>query len=131
MKTCPNCNEVNGDGRSECWKCHTPLKESDRYYKICPKCNEVYTMKATRCKVCDGDLRVCDSHMSTYDDNTSGGEKWQYVIAVLFPLIGIILGCIYLGRQDDNKGKNLLILSIILMIVYGILSSIFFFMALS
>lgn len=38
----------------------------------------------------------------------------MYVISVLIPLAGIILGCINIAREEDDLGKSLIITGVIL-----------------
>lgn len=37
----------------------------------------------------------------------------MYVVSVLIPLVGIILGCIYIAREEDELGKSLIITGVI------------------
>ena len=53
----------------------------------------------------------------TYDSGT-GSNFWMYVVAVLLPLIGIILGLIYLARKEDSVGKNVLITAIVAGVIW-------------
>ena len=53
----------------------------------------------------------------TYDSG-NGPEGWMYAIAILLPMIGIILGLIYLARKEDSIGKSLLIAAIVANIVW-------------
>lgn len=50
-----------------------------------------------------------------------GTPRWAYVVAILLPLIGIIMGLIYLGRREDDIGKTMIITSIIASVVWAIL----------
>ena len=78
-------------------------------------------MKEERCKQCDEELAVCARGLPESHGGSQGGEHWQYVLSVLIPLAGIIMGCLYLGRGEEEKGKNLLILSLILAPVFSLL----------
>ena len=123
MRTCPKCNELNGDNRTECWKCKTSLGPVDQYKKICPKCGFIYSQKSETCEKCGGRLGVYDN---TFINTKKSGDSdsWMYVVSVLIPLIGIILGCIYIARGEDELGKSLIItgvISNILVLVIGIL----------
>ena len=42
----------------------------------------------------------------------------MYIVAVLLPLIGIILGLIYLARKEDSVGKNVLITAIVAGVIW-------------
>lgn len=50
----------------------------------------------------------------------------MYAIAILLPIIGIILGLIYLARKEDSIGKSLLIAAIVANIVWVALSFLIF-----
>ena len=138
MKTCPKCEELNGNNRTDCYKCHTPL-DSEKQYKMsypavnaqykkkCPKCKRIYSSKEDVCPKCYEPLQVYNEKWSTQtpynpyaragkDRVASSGNTGLYVLSALIPLLGIILGCIYIGRREDSLGKGL--------ITTGILSSI-------
>jgi len=113
VKTCPKCNELNGENRTDCWKCKAPLPNVISYKKICPKCRLIFTQKA---EYCDS----CGSRLSVYSDeslSSSNGGCWLYIVSVFSPLIGIILGCIYIARKEDDLGKSLIITSILSSII--------------
>ena len=67
MKTCPNCGEVNGVDRRDCWKCHTQLSGSwreeaekrDTLTKICPSCKMRYPENKRECDCCYVSLERC------------------------------------------------------------------------
>ena len=52
---------------------------------------------------------------------TNSDGCWMYVVSVLIPLVGIILGCIYIARREDELGKSLIITGVISNIVAIIL----------
>ncbi|MDD2503294.1 MAG: hypothetical protein PHP79_05425 [Clostridia bacterium] len=45
----------------------------------------------------------------------------MYIVSVLIPLVGIILGCIYIARREDELGKSLIITGVVSNIVVVIL----------
>lgn len=53
----------------------------------------------------------------TYESG-SGAQFWMYIIAVLLPLIGVILGLIYLARKEDDIGKSVLITGIVAGVIW-------------
>ncbi len=113
MKTCPNCNELNGNNRTDCWKCKASLRPVDTYRKTCPKCGLVYSQRAETCEQCGGRLSVYDDSSHSTSSNSGNGGCWMYALAILFPLFGIILGCIYIAKSEDELGKSLIITSIV------------------
>ena len=44
-----------------------------------------------------------------------------YIISFLFPIIGIILGIVYIKKDEDELGKSLLIFSIVFLIIFSII----------
>ena len=121
MKTCPKCGELNGENSTQCFQCGTHLKVS-AYQKICPKCKQIYRADQEYCDNCP------DTTLSVYmpDDpcEKGGSVTWMYVVGFLFPLIGIILGIVYIARREEELGKSLLLFSIFAPIVVGIVLGI-------
>ncbi len=122
MKTCPKCGELNGNDREDCFKCRTSFPKTPAYRKICPKCGALYHPAKELCEDCGVRLSVYSPGQTTYAD--SGARWWHYALAILFPLFGVILGCIYFGRGEDDLGKTLIttsVVCVIIQIVLGIL----------
>ncbi|MEG6614115.1 hypothetical protein V6C42_14805 [Pseudoclostridium thermosuccinogenes] len=70
--------------------------------------------------------------MSVYSESSGYGTSysdnsgcWMYVVSVLFPLVGIILGCIYIARREDELGKSLIITGVISNVVMVLLGIMF------
>lgn len=117
MKICPKCGESNGTNAPSCFKCGCVLPAELGYMKICPKCRATYHARATTCENCHVPLAVY-SDQSTACAST--GEKWPYVIAVFVPLVGIILGLIFIAQRRPD-GPSVLITGIVGPIALGIL----------
>ncbi|HOL22081.1 hypothetical protein [Acetivibrio saccincola] len=113
MRTCPKCNELNGENRTECWKCKTFLGAVDTYKKICPKCGLIFSQKTENCDKCGERLSVYSESANFKTSNSDNSGCWMYVVSVLIPLVGIILGCIYIAREEDELGKSLIITGVI------------------
>ena len=120
MKTCPKCKELNGDTRTECWKCKTFLGVVDTYKKICPKCGNTFLAKAENCDKCGVRLSVYSESYANAGSDNSG--CWMYVVSAIIPLVGIILGCIYIARHEDELGKSLIITGVVSNIIMVVLS---------
>lgn len=125
MRTCPKCGETNGSTQTKCFKCGADLGPVDSYKKICPKCGLVYGPKSEKCEKCGERLAVMADRpavpaqqKSTSKDYMDG---WLYVVAILFPVVGILLGCAYIIRHDDSVGKRMIILSLVFTVLWGIL----------
>jgi|BioPla2DNA2_1021312.scaffolds.fasta_scaffold59723_2 hypothetical protein len=112
MKTCPKCNELNGNNRTDCWKCQADLggeKESIRKYKkICTKCGYIYSQKKETCDECGKILSVYskehDDTGSYGDSGNDGGKKFG--LAVGIPIIVMILGLIFISIIKDETTFN-------------------------
>lgn len=126
MRVCPKCGEINGDNNTECFKCGALITASNSYQKICPKCKTIYPAKTVTCETCGGLLAVYSSsaykHLTT--NVRESPTRWMYIVAILLPLIGIIMGLIYLGRREDDMGKTMIITSIIASVVWALLGFI-------
>lgn len=124
MRKCPKCGELNGDNNTSCYKCGAAIGPVSSYQKICPKCKKIYSDRADTCEDCHIPLTMYTKNL-TYDSG-NGPEGWMYAIAILLPMIGIILGLIYLARKEDSIGKSLLIAAIVANIVWVALSFLIF-----
>ena len=51
-------------------------------------------------------------------------ETWMYIIAFLIPIVGLILGCIKVGKGDSKGGRNLIITAIVSFVLYSIVVSV-------
>ena len=109
MKTCPNCGEMNGEANDKCYKCGADLSQISGERRCCPYCNEIYSPKVETCPKCERPTVVFDPF--TMKQTYNGGsdvETWMYVIAFLIPIVGLVLGCIQVGKNDKTGGKNLI-----------------------
>lgn len=124
MKKCPNCGEMNGDDRVSCFQCKTALGGPPQgYHKICPKCGKVFDFKAEACAYCGEHLQVYmqaapapaqvpAAPMQGYRSEPEP-KAWMYVVTVLFPLFGLLVGAAYIARGDDREGRSFLATAII------------------
>lgn len=126
MRTCSTCNELNGKNRSYCYQCNTFLGAVDQFKKVCRNCGSIFEQKVDRCNKCGIQLSVYSGDTYDHIQETNDGEMWMFVLAVLIPLLGIILGLIYIVRKEDDLGKSLIITSIVSNIIIGILLAIIF-----
>ena len=125
MKQCPKCGELNGDKNERCYKCNEYLGKSAVTKKICPKClTTYYDSELDFCPKCHERLKDSDS-VSTA--SYSGGSYrvnvpvWAYIVSFLLPMVGIIIGLIYLARGEDGVAKRLILFSVIVSVVAAFL----------
>ena len=125
MRICPKCGETNGNNLTKCFKCGANLGSVDSYKKICPNCGLVYGPKSETCEECGERLSVvADRPAVSFQQKPASKDymdTWLYVVAILFPVVGILLGCAYIIRHDDFVGKRMIILSLVFMVLWGIL----------
>ncbi len=109
----------------KCFKCGADLGPVGSYKKVCPKCGLVYESKSEKCDKCGERLAVLDDRPAVTTRQKSASKDymdgWLYVVAILFPVVGILLGCAYIIRHDDFVGKRMIILSLVFMVLWGIL----------
>lgn len=147
VKHCSKCNEDNVYSANICAKCGNSLTDAVVYGSkskdiieirdTCPDCNEKIKPGARNCSNCGSFLAKThtSSGRATYRQsynysNISGSTKALLIIAtILFPIIGLILGGVYITSDDYEKhdlGVSLLILGIIMAIVGIIIGVIYY-----
>lgn len=134
MKHCPKCNELNGDESTICFKCKTQFPgsgRSDNYKKICQKCGLTFGSSAVICSSCGAGLSVVSSSYSNggrSSSSKSSGESnvWLYIVSIIIPFLGIVLGCIKIAKDEDDLGKSLIITGIVSNVIGVIISAIYF-----
>lgn len=122
MKTCPKCGELNGDNNTICYKCKNDISDITTVRRYCKYCKEIYTPRTKECPKCGMPTIEYDPiNMSQVHNRKNAVEPWMYIIGFLIPIVGIVLGCIQVGKDDKTGGRNLLILSIISAFIYVII----------
>ena len=92
MKQCSNCQCLNADMAEHCEECGAKL----------PSYIESFEKKKAK-------------------QHSGNSNAWMYILCFLFPIIGLILGFIQLGKGNDNDGKALIIMSVIVSIISGLI----------
>lgn len=121
MKKCPKCGEGYADTTIKCNDCDIVLptnKVASKTKKICPKCGNIYIGK-NKCPDCD---TVLSENLDMYSPveysyESYGPGLFLYILAVLIPLVGFIIGVAYITGGNEDKGKPLIITSIITVFV--------------
>lgn len=95
---------------------------------VCPMCDGENPSTNQVCQYCSYEFKEKDYFRQPNDgtdtsaaQDSDGGSKGLYVIAFLLPIVGIIMGLIYIGKNEDELGKSLIIFSILVPIVVGII----------
>lgn len=119
MKICSHCGESNADDRNDCWKCGQPLTYCAEK-KFCTSCHNTCITQNDICPICGGKLV---SFLDT--ENQEKAEKQTsdaplFIIAILLPVIGLIIGLIQLAK-DKKNGASIIIFSIVAAAVYYVI----------
>lgn len=109
---------------------------------LCPKCDGANPFENDTCCFCGYKLDKRKYYSIEFYQNDDSGEivaqeeensssyTFQFVISLLIPLVGFILGSILLGKDDEykkSKGKTCIILGIVSTVICAILNSIAIF----
>ena len=132
--TCPRCGEWNGKNRTTCFKCGATLENPlENYQKICPKCRKVYSKETERCPSCGVSLGVHSQEAQKQveeSDRAQGGEWGSpvlFIVAFLFPPLGVILGLVKGVFGKVQTCCALILISIVGSAVWGFLTWVFTF----
>lgn len=85
----------------------------------CPKCDGINKSSNIKCDFCGYEFKR-DDYLEQQDDNNSS-NMGLFIIALLLPIVGIILGIVYIAKDNDNLGKTLIIFSIVVVIIFSII----------
>ena len=134
---CPNCESHNAKPYCNDCDCSIPnssfIEEEETIIQqkiICSACGRAVEGKRTNCPHC-GELllkgtsyKTSFSNGSSSHSHASGSYIVHYIISVLIPLAGFIMGAIYLTKKDESHvGVTCIILGFISFAVsYAILS---------
>jgi len=84
---------------------------------ICPKCDGVNKSENDTCDFCGYKFKDKDyTNKNEEDEKTS--NTILFIISFLMPIIGIILGIIYIAKDEEDFGKKILLFSIIISIIF-------------
>ena len=102
------------------------MTDNEKETKICPYCAEKIKEEAIKCK-------HCGSQIEKDIKNLKASQHESYatftLLALILPLIGLILGAVYLSKDnklDKKLGEHTLAISILFMIIWPIVWYLFF-----
>lgn len=79
--------------------------------KTCPKCGEENSDYSTQCFKCYTTLNPNISH-----------DYALHVVSFLIPWAGIVIGCVYISKNQDEYGKSLIITATVSVVVTVVLA---------
>ena len=124
---CPSCNSrCNQPYCNECERTipsnsyvEVKTKEIEKEH-YCNYCGSKVVGNKTNCPYC-GELMFKGSNDKKY--HYSNSYFLNYIFSILIPLVGIIMGAIYLTREDEKDvGAICILLGIISTIIYSIIA---------
>jgi transcription elongation factor Elf1 len=99
-----------------------PKKRPEKFN--CPKCGAQNKSTNIMCPYCEYKFKEQDYFNIATDDNinvenskNNNSNTALYIIALLLPVVGVILGIVYIAKDKEELGKSLIIFSIIVFIV--------------
>jgi len=145
-KVCSKCGEINPGNSAHCNSCYTSLKDATikedvtsreniiiKRIKKCSNCGKENKLNAYNCVHCGNILAKGSSEINTnthtnYKSSQSNNSGcFVYIISLLIPLVGFIVGAIWLASDDYDKntqGKTCIILGLVSVVLSGIMFAI-------
>lgn len=96
---------------------------------ICPICKDIYPNGTVRCPICSFRLEVYEEpSISSYgfSEEHDKSEIWPYIVSALIPIVGLIVGLVFIGQQRQ-EGPSTLGVSIVAGIIWAIIGGLMFF----
>lgn len=73
--------------------------------KVCPRCAETVKAAAAVCRYCGFDFEIPAEKQAPGQDDASENLAFAgYILAILVPFIGLIVGLLLLGRGRSKAG---------------------------
>jgi predicted RNA-binding Zn-ribbon protein involved in translation (DUF1610 family) len=141
---CPNCGYENPEGASFCNFCGksvvptpaAPSPQPSSYQPIstpsavegarqCVSCGRSIPWTANVCPYCGHDYRVPVYGYPQQETLSTGMRALFYIISILIPIAGIILGIIYYVKPDPDLkrvGRNCIIIAVVVWALAAIMA---------
>lgn len=87
----------------------------------CPKCDGINKSSGKKCAFCGYNFKRNDYFNGKDIQEYNHSNAVLYIISFLFPIIGIILGIVYIKKDEDELGKSLLIFSVVFLVIFSII----------
>ena len=113
MVTCAKCGVENPDEANTCRMCGNTLGTGMRH---CVSCGRSIDWNVNVCPYCGHDFRIVMQDAAKKTMST-GIKVLLYIVSILIPIAGIVIGIVFLLRDDPEEkrvGKICIILSIVM-----------------
>ncbi len=130
MVKCDKCGTENADGSTTCRQCGNPVGWQVRH---CVSCGRSIPWGANVCPYCGHDYTTAPLGQLAKERMGTGLKFVLYIVSILVPIAGIIIGAVFLMRDDPDEkrvGKICLIIGIVMTVVSIGLSALLYIMVL-
>lgn len=136
IKVCKKCGAENSENDVYCNSCSASLADAktigvsddEKFNKPrperCPRCDKQITGRPVLCPFCGFDISSNEDDrydFSISDEPAHSKNIGIYILSFIIPLIGIIIGAIWLSNDDKKEEGRKAIFYAILGIVVGII----------
>ena len=99
---------------------------------VCPKCDGVNPFRNDNCQFCGYPLDKKKYYEEDWSESSEESDDYEiqtsyafhYIISFLIPLVGFIVGAIFLAKDEEEEksvGKMCIIIGIISMIIFSLI----------
>jgi predicted RNA-binding Zn-ribbon protein involved in translation (DUF1610 family) len=128
---CPNCGFENPDTAAFCSSCGKEMKSIGT--RNCVSCGRSIAWNANVCPYCGKDYRIQAYAQPPQPLISSGMKVLLYIISVLIPIAGIIIGAVYYTKPEEeykHVGKICLVIGVVITVLSVGLSALLYVLVL-
>lgn len=97
---------------------------------VCPKCDGINPSSNKQCQYCSYIFKEKDYYAKSDDKEKpeklkEDSDRSLFYIAFLLPILGIIIGLIYISKDKEDLGKSLIKFSVIIVVMVSLIAAIF------
>ena len=126
---CPYCNQDNPENSRFCGQCRQPLPGPASGQRYCVSCGRAIGWDVNVCPYCGWDYRF---PQASPEPEVSGGMRaLLYLVSLMIPLAGFIIGAIYYTKPErvyKHVGKICLILGVVGILLSVVLAALLYVM---
>ena len=109
MKKCEKCGYMNVDNAKNCFKCNQSFPSITKK-RGCSQCNKEYPASIVSCPICGMNVTYYEPYRPSPVKYVKEKRKiWPYVVALLVPVVGLVLGGFFIAK---GKGSSVLLTAI-------------------